>query len=150
MEGPSQNDSVHVCFGSTLLDLAHTNRMNIISRFPSIRVARSLIFALLIALLAGCGTLSRWTGESSPARRQYQRKATYFYGSHWDFLIFTETRGGYAGAHLLDLPFSFCADLVLLPASIPLTHRNANLPKDEGALNKSLEDIGTNAPNPQR
>jgi len=102
---------------------------------------RNTILLIIAISLSGCGTINQWTGEYSPVKKEYDSGSTYLYGAYWDLLIFSETRGAYATAHLIDLPFSFCADVVLLPASIPLTNRNKKIPHSSSENELSASHI---------
>ena len=80
---------------------------------------------LIIALfISGCTTTQVWVGDSSPTKKECVKNKKYLYGSHLALLYMAEAGEYY---RLIDVPFSFVADVVLLPAAIPLTNRNYDL-----------------------
>lgn len=87
---------------------------------------RILIVVILI-ILSSCSTGYVWTHKNlSPLseERRCQHRETYFYGLLNDFYIMSEFTGLPGALPLADLPFSFVADVVLLPISVPVTKRN--------------------------
>ena len=100
---------------------------------------KSIMLVVLTAILTGCSTAKIWMGERSPVKKEYSSGRTYLYGANHDLLVFCETSFTYAAPYLIDLPFSFCADVVLLPASIPLTNRNKKIPFNDKLSIKSSE-----------
>ena len=85
---------------------------------------RAAVF-LLSVLASGCTTVGVWRGEFSPVIKECQPNATYLPGSRAALLYAAELEG--QEWRFLDLPFSFIADVVLLPAAVPGVNRRKRL-----------------------
>jgi uncharacterized protein YceK len=96
------------------------------------------VLALVIFQLCGCTTISEWRGDFSPVKKECWPNATYFVGSRSELLYAAEFDG--QNWRLLDLPFSFAADVVALPISIPGVNRRKSLCDEAaGSFNKPVQ-----------
>lgn len=83
-----------------------------------------IVIIFLTVVLSGCTTTQVWVGDNSPTKKECVKNKKYLYGSNLALLYMAEAGEYY---RLIDVPFSFVADVVLLPAAIPLTNRNYDL-----------------------
>lgn len=88
-------------------------------------VIRNAIPITATLFLLGCTTVSEWQGDYSPTKKECWPNATYFVGSRAALVYAAELDG--QGWRLIDLPFSFAGDVLLLPISIPAVNNRKTL-----------------------
>jgi uncharacterized protein YceK len=117
-------------------------------------LALAICMAALCTCLTGCGTIAAFADED-PVLRSHYPEYTIYGGVRSDWLM-KDNMWFFAFVPILDLPFSFTADTILLPYSIPKCLLSKTRPKQEAkkqrtGANQASQAIGApGAPQPER
>ena len=91
-------------------------------RMVGIKILLVLMYG---AMLSSCGTTYIWTHKhTSPIVKECRHRATVFHGVNNDFYFMSEFSGVPGMLPILDVPFSFVGDVLLVPISVPLYYRD--------------------------